>query len=108
MARKCAVFLMLGLVACGGASGAAEREVAEHLEVVTREQGFELSRQDLDCLSATYVSVLGAEHALAHLRQERRFSDMVEELGAERAMAQQQELNEKLMGCGAEPIPVSD
>jgi hypothetical protein len=108
MTRMFALFLIAGLLACGSASSAAEREVAEHLQSVTREQGFEYSRRDLECLSATYVSVLGAEHALAHLRQEWRFSQMVEELGAERAMAQQQDLNRKLQKCEAEPTPLNE
>jgi galactitol-specific phosphotransferase system IIB component len=107
MNRFLLVFLSTGLVACGSGS-ATEREVAEHLQSVTREQGFELSRDDLHCLSATYVSVLGAENALAQLRQERSFADMAEEIGAERAMARQQELNQKLLECEAVPTPLNE
>ncbi len=107
MGRLIVLFLSIGLMACGSASS-AEREVAEHLQMVAREQGYELSPSDLNCLSATYVKVLGAENALPHLRQELDFRQTIEALGAERAMARQQELNQKLLECEAVPIPLDE
>ena len=106
MGRLIVLFLSIGVMACGSSS-TAEREVAEHLQSVAREQGFEFSRSSLNCLSATYVDVLGAETALPHLRHELDFSQMVEELGAERLMARQQELNQRLLECEAVATPLN-
>lgn len=103
MFRVLLVALLVGVLAACGGSKAAEREVAEQLQRNMDEMGVTLSRQDLNCLSSVYVSVMGKDHALAHLRQERGFSDMAEDLGAEGAMNQMQELNLKLMDCDAQP-----
>lgn len=96
------VWFMAVVTACGG-SQAGDRAVAEQLQMNMAEMGLTLSSKDLACLSSVYASVMGRDHALAHLRQERGFAEMAEDLGAEGAMLQMQELNQKLMDCDARP-----